>query len=162
VDLSPVAMVVRVSPTSAFDANAKMEFDVSGNGMQIFTTGASAGGRLLSTNVSYSRYHYTVTSKPNSYLTSSTTTKFREGQFAGTYGLSWDIGRSYVVSQSVMASYLAQCCGLQAEFQTYNYPQGSGFPILADRRFNFSFVLAGLGTFSNFFGAFGGLTGAGR
>ena len=44
--------------------------------------------------------------------------------------------------------------GLQFEFQNYNYP--STYAIPADRRFNFGFVLAGLGTFSNFFGAFGG------
>ena len=49
---------------------------------------------------------------------------------------------------------VAQCCGVQAEFQQFNYP--IGFPISADRRINFAFVLAGLGTFSNFFGAFGG------
>ena len=52
------------------------------------------------------------------------------------------------------AASMAQCCGLQFEFQRYNYP--SSYVIPADRRFNFSFVLAGLGTFSNFFGAFGG------
>jgi hypothetical protein len=70
-----------------------------------------------------------------------------------TYGLSWDITRSLLQSQNVTASYLAQCCGLQVEFQKYNY--GSGIPVSSDRRFNFGFVLAGLGTFSNFFGAFG-------
>ena len=53
---------------------------------------------------------------------------------------------------------MAQCCGLQAEVQKYNYFVGSGIPVPSDTRFNFSFVLAGLGTFSNFFGAFGGNT----
>jgi hypothetical protein len=47
---------------------------------------------------------------------------------------------------------------LQAEVQKYNYFVGSGIPVPSDTRFNFSFVLAGLGTFSNFFGAFGGNT----
>jgi hypothetical protein len=51
---------------------------------------------------------------------------------------------------------MAQCCGFEVEVQNYNYPATTGFPIPADRRFNVSFVLAGLGTFSNFFGAFGG------
>jgi hypothetical protein len=60
------------------------------------------------------------------------------------------------MSQSLIASYMAQCCGLQFEVQQYNYPPNSGYPVTADRRFNFGFVLAGLGTFSNFFGAFGG------
>ena len=71
------------------------------------------------------------------------------------YALNWNISAGYIYSQSVMGSYLAQCCGVQADFQTINYPSGLGFPIPSDRRFNFSFVLAGLGTFSNFFGAFG-------
>jgi hypothetical protein len=54
-------------------------------------------------------------------------------------------------------SYLAQCCGLTMEFQKWNYASvGSNLAIPTDMRFNFGFILAGLGTFSNFFGAFGG------
>jgi hypothetical protein len=43
------------------------------------------------------------------------------------------------------------------EYQTYNL-QGSfvSYGVSADRRFNLSFTLAGVGTFSNLFGAFGG------
>ena len=81
-----------------------------------------------------------------------------EGRARGTYALTWDIGRAGILSQTVAVSYLAQCCGIQADFQKFKYPQASSaFPIPSDRRFNISFVLAGLGTFSNFFGAFGGL-----
>jgi hypothetical protein len=43
------------------------------------------------------------------------------------------------------------------QFQKFNYGISSGLPLPSDKRLNFSFVLAGLGTFSNFFGAFGGL-----
>jgi hypothetical protein len=39
------------------------------------------------------------------------------------------------------------------EFQKFHLV--SSAPIPSDRRINISFVLAGLGTFSNFFGAFG-------
>jgi len=74
----------------------------------------------------------------------------------GTYSLSWDISRRYIVSHGIVGSYMAQCCGIQAEFQRYNYPTGLGLPFSADKRFNLAFVLAGVGTFSNFFGAFGG------
>jgi hypothetical protein len=84
-----------------------------------------------------------------------------QGRARGAYGLTWDIGRAGILNQTVGLSYLGQCCGLQAEFQKFKYPQASaGFPIASDRRFNLSFVLAGLGTFSNFFGAFGGLLGS--
>ena len=85
-----------------------------------------------------------------------------QGRARGAYSLTWDIGRAGILNQSVALSYLAQCCGVQAEFQKFKYPQASAnFPIPLDRRFNVSFVLAGLGTFSNFFGAFGGLMGTG-
>jgi hypothetical protein len=77
----------------------------------------------------------------------------------GTYSFYWDLGRNTLVSQTVSAIYYAQCCGFGIEFQNYNYGQfSSSFPIPSDRRLNFSFTLAGLGTFSNFFGAFGGNT----
>jgi hypothetical protein len=49
---------------------------------------------------------------------------------------------------------VAQCCGLQLELQKFDYPDGFGYP--SDVRFNVGFTLAGLGTFSNFFGALGG------
>ena len=73
------------------------------------------------------------------------------------YSISFDLARSYVVSQGIVGSYMAQCCGVQAEYQQFSYPSGFGLPQPTDRRINVSFVLAGLGTFSNFFGAFGGL-----
>jgi hypothetical protein len=165
-DLSPVALSARVSPSSTIDASTRLEYDVTGNGLQIFTTGtnmqlippAPAGAPArpsMSANVSYSRYRYSPRQAANSALQLSTTSRWLEGRIGGSYALSWDIARGYVQSQSIMASYMAQCCGLQADFQTYNYPTGIGFPLPSDRRFNFSFVLAGLGTFSNFFGAFG-------
>ena len=43
------------------------------------------------------------------------------------------------------------------EFQSYNFA-GSGLGVPKDRRFNISFTLAGIGSFSNFLGAFGGGT----
>ncbi|HEY6360421.1 MAG TPA: putative LPS assembly protein LptD [Vicinamibacterales bacterium] len=164
VDLSPVALTVRMSPNALADASARLEYDVTGNGLQILTTGstlqlippAPAGlpaRPSLSANVAYSRYRYSPAQPTNSYLTASTTSRWLEGRVGGTYAVSWDIARGYIQGQSMMASYMAQCCGLQADFQFYNLPPGS--PIPSDRRFNFSFVLAGLGTFSNFFGAFG-------
>jgi lipopolysaccharide assembly outer membrane protein LptD (OstA) len=166
VDLSPVLLIARVSPNANMDASARLEYDVTGNGLQIITTNtnmqlippAPAGAPArpsMSANVSYSRYRYSPLQNSNSSLSMSTTSRWLQGRVGGSYALSWDIARGYIQSQSVMASYMAQCCGFQTDFQTYNYPANSGFPIPSDRRINFSFVLAGLGTFSNFFGAFG-------
>ena len=151
-DLSPIALTARVSPSGVLDGNLRLEYDVTGLGMALLSAGGGVNGRLASANVNYSRR----TVDDSNYLSTSTTTRWFEGRVSGTYALSWDIERAYVVSQSIVGSYLAQCCGLQVEFQKFNYPASSGFPLSSDTRFNFGFVLAGLGTFSNFFGAFGG------
>ena len=166
VELSPVALNVRVSPTARIDASTRLEYDVAGsNGLQVFTAGTTAqlipapvgavNPSTLSTNVAYSRTRYGSSRPASSYLSLSTTAKTMQNRVSAQYALNWNISAGYIYSQSVMGSYLAQCCGVQADFQTINYPSGLGFPIPSDRRFNFSFVLAGLGTFSNFFGAFG-------
>ena len=58
-----------------------------------------------------------------------------------------------------IAFYNAQCCGVSFEYQAFNYPNNPNqFLLPSDRRFNMSFTLAGVGSFSNFFGAFGGST----
>jgi len=150
--LSPIALTTRVSPSGAIDGNFRVEYDVNGLGLALLSGGGGVNGRLASVNMNYSKR----TADDSNYLSASTTMRWLDGRANGTYSLSWDIGRSYIVSQSIVGSYLAQCCGLQLEFQTFNYPESSGYPIASDTRFNFGFVLAGLGTFSNFFGAFGG------
>jgi hypothetical protein len=72
---------------------------------------------------------------------------------------NYDIARSTLLNQRYVAFYNAQCCGVSFEFQSVNYPADvSRFFIPKDRRFNMSFTLAGVGSFSNFFGAFGGGT----
>jgi hypothetical protein len=151
-----VALNVRVSPTAAIDATGRVEYDVSGRGLQVLTTGSNLYFAQASANLNYSHSRRDRSADADDYLSASSTVRLLQGRATGTYGLSWDLARGYVVSQRVMASYMAQCCGLQVEYQTYNVPPSTGILIGADRRFNFGFVLAGLGTFSNFFGAFGG------
>ena len=61
-----------------------------------------------------------------------------------------------LVQQRIGFFYNAQCCGIVFEYQEYNFGAFGGNTIPKDRRFNIGFTLAGLGTFSNFFGNFGG------
>jgi hypothetical protein len=58
--------------------------------------------------------------------------------------------------QRLSGYYNAQCCGLAFEYQNYHFGGGIA-PIAADRRFFMSFTLAGLGNFSPFNGALGGI-----
>jgi LPS-assembly protein len=153
VNLSPVSLVARVSPSSRIDANTRVEYDVQGLGLAVLGVGSNVSAGLSSGSLQFSRQHLSRGEKPNSYLSGSTSLRSPNSHFTGTYAISWDITHSTIVMQNVLATYMAQCCGLQMEFQKFHLV--SSAPIPSDRRINISFVLAGLGTFSNFFGAFG-------
>jgi len=100
---------------------------------------------------------------PTNALNGNSRVNLFDGKITGSYSLAWDIKRETIVRQSVVASYNAQCCGFVVEYQEYNFGSfgGASSVLPKDRRFNFGFTLAGVGTFSNFFGNFGG-GGAGR
>jgi LPS-assembly protein len=157
VSLSPIAVTARFSPAMGFDTNARVEYDVSGNGLQIFSVGSNINGEVLSGNLSYNRQQPSPTSTVTSYMSGSSSLRLAQGKVTGLYALSWDIARGYVVSQTLAGQYMAQCCGFTMEAQIFNYPENAGYPLAADRRFNVAVVLAGLGKISSFFGAFGGL-----
>jgi lipopolysaccharide assembly outer membrane protein LptD (OstA) len=159
ISLSPIAVTARFSPSNVFDTNARLEYDVNGNGLQSFSTGGSVNGQAVSSNLTFSRSRPTPASDVSSFLTGSTFLRLREGRVTNRYSISWDVARAYIVNQAVSASYMAQCCGVQVEFQKFNYQPNTSltsFGLPSDRRFNVSLVLAGLGNISNFFGAFGG------
>jgi LPS-assembly protein len=156
-DLSALALTTRVAPTPMIDTNARIEYDVArGRGLQIVSLGGTLNGAATSASVNFSHNRLNPLS-PQTFVQGSTSMRWLDGRATGTYNISWDISRSYIVSQGAMLSYLAQCCGLTMEFQKYNYASlGVNLANPSDLRFNFGFILAGLGTFSNFFGAFGG------
>ncbi len=155
-DLSPIALTARLAPSNVLNANARFEYDVSGAGLMVMTTGGTINSDLVSNNIRYSRRRYSGNDELTSYLTATTSTRLRDGALTGSYSFNWDIERGYLVSQTVEATYMAQCCGLQVEFQNYSFEGRRGIPVPSDRRFNIGVVLAGIGTFGNFFGAFGG------
>jgi LPS-assembly protein len=156
-DLSPLALTTRFAPTALIDTNVRVEYDVSrGRGLQIVSIGGTVNGAAVSASTNFSHNRLNPLN-PSTFVQGSTSMRWLDGRATGTYNVSWDIGRSYIVSQGAMLSYLAQCCGLTMEFQKFNYASlGVNLATPTDVRFNFGFILAGLGTFSNFFGAFGG------
>jgi LPS-assembly protein len=153
VNLSPISLNARVSPSARVDASTRVEYDVHGLGLASLGVGSTVSAGLASGSLQFSRQHLSTNSKPSSYFSGSTSLHTPNGHFTGTYSIGWDLTHSTIVTQNVLATYMAQCCGLQMEFQ--NFHLVSSAPIPSDRRINLSFVLAGLGTFSNFFGAFG-------
>jgi hypothetical protein len=91
------------------------------------------------------------------FLNGSANVRRPGSRIGGNYSFNYDLKRDTFLQQRLTAYYNAQCCGIAIEYQTFNL-QGSFVAggVRIDRRFNLSFTLAGIGTFSNIFGAFGG------
>jgi lipopolysaccharide assembly outer membrane protein LptD (OstA) len=158
---SPVAVVIRGAPTALSTATMRMEFDkvteagVSAVSLRSFNVAGSTSYRSAVTQVGWSTRKYTGSTVMENTLNASTTLSLMNGRTGGSYFLNWDIARSYIIQQRWVGFYSAQCCGITFEYQQFKYPSSLN-TIPEDRRFNMSFTLAGIGTFSNFFGAFGG------
>jgi hypothetical protein len=123
--------------------------------------------RTLNTNITggWSRQAYATTTSTGSVTNANNVVqtladfKLKESRFGGIVNFVYDISKSILVNQRYVGFYNAQCCGVSFEYQAYDYPnQPNQFLLPHDRRFNMSFTLAGVGSFSNFFGAFGGST----
>ena len=91
----------------------------------------------------------------NHFLQSSTNVRLAGGKYGGNFTFHYDIARSTLLNHRYTAFYNAQCCGVAFEYQAFNYPNNPNFLLPKDRRFNISFTLAGVGSFSNLLGAFG-------
>ena len=159
---SPVAFVVRGSPNDRFQADFRSEWDhTSGTFLSLGANGAvntanvqATGGWAQAKNVPRNITQPVTTI--SHYLNASVTVRTTANKVGGTYAFNYDMLADRFLQQRYFAYYNAQCCGVLVEYQTYNI---IGLAIPQDRRFNVSFSLAGIGTFSNFLGAFGGETG---
>ena len=102
---------------------------------------------------------YNIPDRADHYIQASTTVRSPSNTFGGTYTFNYNLRRDQFLQQRYIVYYNSQCCGIAGEYQNYNYGANVGvIGIPQDRRFNLSFTLAGIGTFSNLFGAFGGQT----
>jgi hypothetical protein len=87
-------------------------------------------------------------------LTAWTSAHTPSGKWIGNFSFQADLQRNTLLDWRTGVSYAAQCCGVSVDYQVVNVaPYGVG--IQTDHRFNFSFTLAGIGTFSNPLGSFG-------
>jgi lipopolysaccharide assembly outer membrane protein LptD (OstA) len=153
-NFSPVALTVRASPTAISTANLRLEYDYQNAGIQ--SLGAQGGLNHPRAQVTAGWSRTSQLNFSSNVLDASTTLRFSEGRTGGAYSVNWDIERGHIVQQRWIGFYNAQCCGLTVEYQEFNFSSDPRFGVPKDRRFNIGFTLAGIGTFSNFFGTFGG------
>ncbi|HEY3382748.1 MAG TPA: LPS assembly protein LptD [Vicinamibacterales bacterium] len=166
-NFSPILVRVRTSPADQINGSMQLYYDTKQAAIQSVTaSGQVALKEWLSLTGGYSERRSVDalgTVARNNAVEATTALRSPGNRVGGTFAFSYDIERTTMLTSRIVGYYNAQCCGFAVEYQTWNYPAANAaFPIKQDHRFNFSFTLAGLGTFSNFFGALGGLGGGQR
>jgi lipopolysaccharide assembly outer membrane protein LptD (OstA) len=151
---SPVALNVRSQVATNLGSNLRAEYDWPTRKLLSFSTGGDF--RTQAANVAINWSKSLSSFYPTNALNGSTRITAAGGRLGGDYRIDWDIQRETIIRQGIVAFYNAQCCGLVVEYQEYNFGSFGASPFPKDRRFNIGFTLAGVGTFSNFFGNFGG------
>ena len=165
---SPISLVARATPTAPLAIDYRLEYDPLATTTSPKLLGMSLNGMLRSSDVNvtggWSRQAFTQTTptgalvQANNIVQSTADFRIKQGQYGGAVQFYYDVTKSTLINQRYVASYNAQCCGVSFEYQSFNYPNTNQFLVPKDRRFNMSFTLAGVGSFANFFGAFGGGT----
>jgi LPS-assembly protein len=163
-NFNPVALQLRGAPTDRLQGEFRTDWDPTAHTLRTLAASGSFSTSWLQTNAGWNRRRYIPTLKgfdnpltATNYLNTSASINRPGGHLGGSYSMNYDLRRDTFLQQRFTAYYNAQCCGIAVEYQTYNL-EGSiaAVGVTQDRRFNLSFTLAGIGTFSNLFGAFGG------
>ena len=81
----------------------------------------------------------------------------RNNKYGAIYSFAYDVFHSTMIQQKISGFYNAQCCGVAFEFQNSHFGTSGVTSLAANHRFFMSFTLAGLGNFSPFNGALGGV-----
>jgi LPS-assembly protein len=162
--LSPVALQLHASPTTTTDATFRTEYDTKFHGLRTLAANGGLTEGWVQTTAGWSQTRYipgfNLPASASHFLNAATTVRRPGGSFGGTYVFNYDVKKQDFVNQRLIAHYNSQCCGLAVEYQKFNFgAASSAIGVPQDRRFNISFTLAGIGTFSDIFGAFGGQQG---
>jgi hypothetical protein len=161
----PISLNVRATPSNDVNASVRAEFDSRYHDLRTISaqTTYSWSGRLQTTG-SWSKSAFidplTGLSDPqfrNQSLNVSTSAHTRNNRFGGAYSVYYDVYQKFIRNQRMTGFYNAQCCGIAFEYDTANYTGSAYSTLPGDHRFFMSFTLAGLGNFSPFNGALGGV-----
>ena len=164
-NFSPVSLQFRTSPTDRVGGDFRTEWDPTAHALRSFAANANfSSGNWLNGSVGWSQRRFIPElpgfDDPNlsdQYINSTVNIRSSRNKYGGNYSFNYDVKNDRFLNQRWIPYYNSQCCGVAVEYQTFNL-QGSFVQtnVTHDRRFNISFTLAGIGTFSNLFGAFGG------
>jgi LPS-assembly protein len=166
-NFSPVGVNVRGMPTIDVNATLHAEFDSRYHSLRtISANGSYAWSGRVQTTVGWSKQPVipqlvipgTTPPNPTEFVNVTSNVHTKDNRVGTIYSFNYDVVNAYFPQQRISAFYNAQCCGIAMEYQTYNFGNGLISSLIPpDHRFFLSFTLAGLGNFSPFNGALGGV-----
>lgn len=163
-NFSPVAIQANVTPTTDISATFRTEYDTQVHALRTVATNGTVNRGWVQATGGWSERRYipelsgfNVLASATQYLNAATTIRKPGNPFGGNYSFNYDLRNATFLNQQWMVYYNSQCCGVSAQYQTFNYGANAGLiGVPQDHRFNISFTLAGIGSFSNLLGSFGG------
>jgi LPS-assembly protein len=157
---SPVQVTAATRPTDQVSAQFSMEIDSQyrqirnvGAGSTIYTSHAQVTAGWSKRLVIPGLPGFSDPTFASHYLNATVNLRTRDNRVGGTYAFNRDILRQSWLQQRFSTYFNSQCCGVSLDYQSIGTTLAS-YP--SDRRFGVSFTLAGIGSFANPFGSFGG------
>jgi hypothetical protein len=158
---SAIQVTANVVPADSVQGRFQMFLDSRTRQPQTYSASVTAFGRLTQVSAVWSKRQYLPDvpgynnpAGASHAISGWGTLRSPGGRMSGSFALKVDVKQKLFLEQRVGASYNAQCCGFSVDYQVLNLSHltvGSR----TDHRFNFSFTLAGIGSFSNPMGSFG-------
>lgn len=163
-NFSPISVNLRATPGQSVNASLRTEVDSKYKAIRQLSANTNVNWRqqlLVSGGWSHSFYIAQLAGYNNrdtltNWLNAQTTLQTRDRKYGAIYSFNYDIHKGAMLQQRISGFYNAQCCGIAAEYQRYNYSGLASYLVPADHRFFLSFTLAGLGNFSPMSGGLSG------
>lgn len=163
-NFSPVSLQARAAPLAGLSADLRVEYDKQIDTIKsLGLTGKLAVRDWVSVSGGWNKQRYFFDlanpkkiSSEYQFLSGGSSVRLLGGRLGGDLTFNYDVTREVLMQRRITGFYNIQCCGIAVEYQVYDFSGYGYFVVPKDKRFNISLTLAGLGTFSNFLGAFGG------
>jgi hypothetical protein len=159
-NFSPLSIRASVRPTTDATADFRMDIDSQFRAVRTMSATARLNSAYSEGSLEWSRRFIIPGlrgfSSGRHFLSGGTSLRSRNNHLGGSYRFTFDAQDGSFVQQRVMAYYNSQCCGVSFDWQTMATPLWTPQGVPTNTQFGVSVTLAGIGSFSNPLGSFGG------
>ena len=158
--MSPVSLAARFTPNEQIGASFNTSYNTYANA---FLNYAAIGTYAYRDNLQVSggwnqrRYvpglpGYDNPAGVSHFLSADGIFRLNKNRYGGAVSFNYDFTKDYFLQSRFVGYYNAQCCGISFEYQTFDFGSVTYNGVNKDKRFSIAITLAGLGSFSPFFG----------